>query len=180
MSVKILDEVGGTLLDEAWALYHDAFEELNANAVQRHLMYRSEFDDVMRDRRVLKYLCLGTDGELTGMATYTNQLDAVPLISPQYFARRWPRLYAERRIWYIVFIAIGPAGRAGALTEMVELMYTKVAGDGMVGLDVCSYNGDGRHMARSIAAFMRRLSGDVHVERADEQSYWLYEFPPAA
>jgi hypothetical protein len=178
MSVKILDEVEGPLLDEAWTLYHDAFEELNANAVQRHLMYRGEFDDVMHDRRVQKYLCLAADDELTGLATYTNHLDAVPLISPQYFARHWPRHYAERRIWYIGFIAVGPTGRASALAEMVERMYTAVAEDGIVGLDVCNYNGEGRHMARSIAAFMRRLSSDVRIERADEQSYWLYEFPP--
>ena len=179
MSVKVLDKVRGSLRKEAWALYHAAFEELNARAVQRHLMYPSEFDDVMHDRRVQKYLCFGDNGELTGLATYTNHLDALPLISPQYFARRWPRHYAERRIWYIGFIAVSQAGRSRALVEMVELMYAKVAGDGIVGLDVCTYNADGHHMARSIAAFMRRLSSDVRIEKADEQSYWLYEFPPA-
>jgi hypothetical protein len=181
MSVKVLDELDGSLLDEAWAVYHEAFEELTAHAVQRHLMYRSEFDEVMRDRRVQKYLCFGDGGEVTGLATYTNHLDAVPLISPQYFARRWPRLYAERRIWYIGFIAVGPTGRASALTEMVEGMYALVAAqNGIVGLDVCTYNAQGRHMARSISVFMRRLASNVQVERADEQSYWLYEFPPAA
>jgi len=186
MAVKILDELHDSLLDEAWNLYREAFEELNTLAVQRHLMYRSEFDDVMHDRRVQKYLCIDDDGVLSALATYTNDLDAVPLISPQYFERRWPRRYAEHRIWYIGFIAVSPDGKgAGDLVAMVADMHAVAsARKGVVGLDVCRYNGDVRHMGRSMAALVQRLSDnagiELHIERADEQSYWLYEFPPAA
>jgi hypothetical protein len=182
MNIKVVDELHESLIEEAWALYHEAFEELNAQAVQRHLMYRGEFDEVMRDRRVQKYLYFDDRGALGGLATYTNRLEAVPLISPQYFQRRWPRRYAERRIWYIGFIAVNPRGRAlHALTEMVEGMRAVAAArNGIVGLDICRFNGDGRHMSRAIGLLVGRLAGSPQVERADEQSYLLLEFPDAA
>lgn len=78
MNVKTVDQVQAELRDEAWTLYSEAFEELNALAVQRHLMYRNEFDDVMGDPRVQKYLCLDDDDTLRGLAVYTNDLGSMP------------------------------------------------------------------------------------------------------
>jgi hypothetical protein len=179
MTVKVVDELHESLIEDAWTLYHEAFHELNAFTVQRHLMYRSEFDEVMRDRRVQKYLCLDDSGALCGMSTYTNELDAVPLISPQYFQRRWPKRYAEKRIWYVGFVAVAPNGREmHAFVELVEAMQLVAAPqNGVVGLDVCRYNDDARRMSRAIGLLVRRITSTVRMERADEQSYWLYEFP---
>ncbi len=42
------------LLEPAWELYVEAFAELRTTAAQRHVMYRSEFDEVMADPRVTK------------------------------------------------------------------------------------------------------------------------------
>jgi hypothetical protein len=182
MNVKIVDQVQGGLRDEAWALYSEAFEELNALAVQRHLMYRNEFDDVMADNRIQKYLCLDDDDSLRGMSIYTNDLDAVPLISPPYFERRWPQHYAERRIWYCGFVATQKDGRAAtAFGEMVAAMYfTAAAQNGLIALDFCKRTDDIRHMSRVVRLMLHRLSGDVHAQRMDEQQYWLYEFPSTA
>jgi hypothetical protein len=181
MNVKVVDEVHESLVEDAWSLYHEAFEELNAYAVQRHLMYRGEFDDVMRDRRVQKYLCLDDDDVLCGLSTYTNDLDAVPLISPQYFKRRWPQHYAERRIWYCGFVAVHPNGRAAnAFAELVEAMYLVAATqNGIIALDMCRFNDGVRRLSRVVPLMLHRLSGEVRTERMDEQSYWLYEFPAA-
>jgi len=182
MNIKVLDELDDNFLDDAWALYHEAFRDLNGLAVQRHLMYRDEFEVVMRDRRVQKYLCLDDEGDLCGLSTFTNDLDAVPLISPQYFQRRWPRRYAERRIWYVGFVAVHPNGRArNAFVALVEAMQLVAAPqNGVVGLDVCRYNEQARHLPRSVGMLVHRITNTVQVERADEQSYWLYEFPEAA
>jgi hypothetical protein len=182
MTIKVFDELHGSLLEEAWKLYQDAFQELNALAIQRHLMYRDEFDEVMRDTRVQKYLYLNDDGALCGMSTFTNYLEAVPLISPEYFRRRWPQHYAERRIWYVGFVAVHPNGRAlHAFVELVEAMQLVAAPqNGVVGLDVCRYNDEAHRMSRAVGMLVHRITSTVHVERADEQSYWLYEFPAAA
>jgi hypothetical protein len=181
IEIEIVEAMDDELLKEAWELYYLAFEGLNAYAVQRHLMYRGEFDDVMRDPRIQKYLAYA-DGVLVGLSTYTNELDAVPLISPAYFERRWPDLYAEKLIWYCGFVAVHPdAQGSGPFREMVSVMCVHARDrGGIISLDTCRKNTDERHMGQVIPLMLRRaIRGPVRTECLDEQSYWLYEFPAA-
>jgi len=183
MLVKVIDQITDEDLHQTvWKLYEDAFEDLKSMAVQRHLMYRSEFDDVMRDRRIDKYLALQDDGTVIGIATYTNDLDAVPLIAPQYFARHWPEHYAAKKIWYIGFVAVSPHAQGReAFAQLVEQMYMVAsAQSGLVGLDICTYNDDVRRMSRVFRLMVSRLADNMRFNRIDQQSYWLYEFPAAA
>ena len=183
MVIKIVDQINDDELGEtAWQLYDAAFRELNAMAVQRHLMYRHEFDEVMSDTRVQKYLCVDDDGTLAGLATYTNDLDAVPLIAPQYFERHWPEHYAGKRIWYIGFVAVHPQVQGKHMfKQLVEQLYvTAATQNGLVGIDICSYNDDVRRMSRVFRLLVSRMSGTMRFNRIDQQSYWLYEFPSAA
>lgn len=183
MVVKIVDQISDAAeIERLWDAYADVFAGIDALAVQRHLMYRSEFEDVMRDARVQKYLSLDDSGNLCGLSTYTNQLEAMPLISPAYFRRRWPELYAQRKVWYCGFVAVFPEGRANhAFAEMVEAMYlTAAAQNGIIALDFCRHNDDERKMSRVIRAMLHRLSGNVNAQCVDQQSFWLYEFPEAA
>jgi hypothetical protein len=183
MVIKVIDQVNDPeTLECAWELYIEAFQELNALAVQRHLMYRSEFDELMRDQRVQKYMCLDDDGTLLGMSTYTNDLNAVPLIAPEYFERHWPEHYAAHKIWYIVFVAVHPEAQGRpAFAQLVEEMYLVAATqNGLVGLDICSYNDEVRNMSRVFRMMIRRLTANMRFERIDQQSFWLYEFPSAA
>jgi hypothetical protein len=180
MNMKTVDQLHESLLEDAWDLYYEAFKELNTLAVQRHLMYRNEFDEVMLDRRVQKYLCLDDDAALCGLSTYTNDLDAVPLISPEYFERRWPRHYAERRIWYVGFVAVAATAPVTTFPSLIAAMHETSTRDALTALDVCAHTDAVRHLPRSVRVLLRRLSGNVRMERLDEQSYWLYEFPKAA
>jgi hypothetical protein len=176
MTIKVLDRLDDGQVEDAWGLYHEAFQEVNALAVQRHLMYRSEFEAMMGDPRVDKYLYLDHNGCLRGLATYTNDLDAVPLISPAYFARRWPEHYAQRRIWYVGFVCVA-SDAPGGFGEIVEALYRVVADTGgVVGLDFCQYNEQVRQLPQRVQTLLERLAADVQVERADSQSYWTYEF----
>jgi len=184
MVIKIVEQVNDDeLLESLWDLYYEAFKDLNSLAVQRHLMYRHEFDEVMRDQRVQKYVCLDDDGTLYGLSTYTNDLDAVPLISPQYFERHWPDHYAARRIWYVGFVAVDPQvqGKRHAFAELIEEMYLIAATqNGLVGIDVCSYNDGTLGLTRMFRKTVGRFSDTMRFERIDQQSFWLYEFPAAA
>src|SRR4029453_2625259 len=109
MLIKVVDQItDGDLHEAVWTMYQDCFEELNTLAVQRHLMFRNEFYALILDSRVPKYFSYDYDGSLCGVATYTNELDAVPLIAPQYFERHWPEHYAAGKIWYIGFVAVSP------------------------------------------------------------------------
>jgi hypothetical protein len=178
MAIKIVDGLDAALLDDAWHLYRDTFQHLDAAAVQRHLMYRAEFDHVMADRRVDKYLALDSGGAMCGLATYTNDLDAVPLIAPAYFARRWPAHFAERRIWYIGFVAVHPDHQGSStFAELVEAFRTVAApAGGLVGWDVCAAN-----LARRLPQVVLRMvsgpSPGVVLDTADAQTYVVYEFP---
>ncbi|GLW30781.1 hypothetical protein [Actinoplanes regularis] len=181
MLIKVTGQItDAEMLETAWGLYLEAFEELNSRAVQRHLMYRSEFDEVMQDPRVDKYLALEIDGTLVGLSCYTNNLDAIPLIAPAYFERHYPEHYHAKRIWYIVFVAVKPAAQGrDAFAQMSEQMYLVAATqNGLVGLDVCSYNDDVRHMSRVFRLLIGRLCNfNMTFEQIDQQSFWLYNFP---
>jgi hypothetical protein len=182
MKIEIIDTIGDDLLESTWDLYHGAFEELNALAVQRHLMHRPEFDEVMRDRRVQKYVARADGGELLGLSTYTNELDAMPLISPAYFERRWPDLFAEQRIWYCGFVATHPDRRAAQAYGHLCLAMYRAAEEraGLIALDFCRYNDEVHHMSRSVNLLLRRASGGrVRAHQMDEQSFWLYDTRPA-
>lgn len=183
MVIKVVGQVtDGDILESSWKLYEEAFRELNALAVQRHLMYRSEFDEVMRDPRIQKYLALDDDGTLLGISAYTNDLGAVPLIAPEYFERHWPDHYATQRIWYILFVAVHPEAQGHhVFGQIVEQMYlVAVTQNGLVGLDICNYNDEVRNMSKIFRVMIRRLTANMRFERIDQQSFWLYEFPAAA
>jgi hypothetical protein len=177
MTVKMVTDLPEPLVDEAWTLYSEAFRELNALAVQRHLMYRSEFDEAVADRRVRKYLAVDDDGTLAGLATYTNHLEAMPLVSPTYFERRWPAFYAEHRIWYVGFVAVHPSvWHRGLFVDLLSTMYHDTAEQGGICVfDMCRHNVE-RGLQLAVAALLDRLGG-LRAERADEQSYWMYTFP---
>lgn len=179
-NIKVAPVVIGDLLTQVWSLYSDLFRELDTLAVQRHLMSQDEFTHVMTNPRVDKYLCFDPDDRLCGLSTLTNDLAAVPLVSSAYFQRRWPGPFAERRVYYVGFVAVHPDGSAvNAFTQLVTAMQLVVAAHrGVVGLDMCRYNDDQRRMSRSVNALVRRVSSPsgVSIERADEQIYMLYDF----
>lgn len=183
MLVKIIDQVtDDEIINAAWDLYQESFQDLRHLAVQRHLMYRDEFEAVMKDQRIAKYLALRDDGTLCGLSTYTNDLEAIPLISPDYFKHHWPEHFATNRIWYIVFVAVHPEeqGRR-AFAELVEQMYLVASNqNGLVGLDICTYNDKVRNMSRVFRMMISRWAPEMRFDRIDQQSYWLYEFPSAA
>ena len=165
MLVKVIDQITDDMHETAWGLYEGAFKEVRALAVQRHLMYRAEFDQVMFDPRVDKYLCLDDGGKLCGLSTYTNDLFAMPLIAPEYFERRWPDLYAQHKIWYCGFVAVAEDARSTrAFAELVEAMYrTATDRNGIIALDFCRYNDDSRNMVSELL----RLDGYRLASAAD-------------
>jgi ribosomal protein S18 acetylase RimI-like enzyme len=181
MRIEMSGLVPADLTHRLWRLYNEAFDELRTTAVQRHIMVREEFDGVMRDERVAKYLVFDTDqdGRVCALGTMTNDLDAVPLISPDYFRRRWPTHFAESRIWYIVFVAVHPDYQGAGVVELLarELYRVVSAAGGVAALDVCRRNDQIRRLPQGLHRMLERSYGLVHSDRMDEQSYWFYEFP---
>ena len=178
MTVDVVTTLPPELRDEAWRFYHATFGPLAVRAVQRHLLYRGEFDDLMADERVTKYVARDGD-RVVGLAAMTRDLSTLPLLSPEFFAHRWPDLYAQRRIVYCVFVGVqsGPGGK-GVFVSLQREMYKQVeAVRGMVVLDICAYNEAELGLPWTIESILKPIAGDATATRLDSQSYWLYEFP---
>jgi hypothetical protein len=178
MRIEFEKTVPSTVIEETWLLYNRALAELRRTAVQRHVMYRSEFDDVMADERVWKYRGVSDTGDIVALATFTNHLESMPLISPEYFARRWPERYAALRIWYIGFFVIDPGHRGSGIFErVIEHMWRQVvASDGIALLDMSRRN-ERIGLADGIHAVLESLTPGMRASREDEQTFWLYEPP---
>lgn len=189
-----LDVVTGDLGDRLWTMYLRAFEPLRAAAVQRHLMIRAEFDEVLADSRVRKILVVrgedpedpddvesaGADADdVLGVAAVTADLEAVPLVSPEYFATRWPLLHAERRIWYVSFLAVTPDYQG---SRVASLLVTPIAqranaNGGIVVVDICSHNEVRMRLPSILLRMARVYAPEATMTKLDAQTYWAYDFP---
>jgi Acetyltransferase (GNAT) family len=176
--IKSLDVLDGELADQAWKIYLKNFTPLATRAIQRHVMTRPEFDQVAADPRVSKDLLVDDAGTIAGMSTFTNHLDAVPLIAPEYFAHHWPELYERKAIWYIGFVLVDEEARGSELFTELILHYYRIAAAerGIVGLDVCTHNDVVRRLPRSIELVLRRHTGGASRRvLGDSQNYHLYD-----
>jgi hypothetical protein len=183
MQVDVYPVVPDAWRDEAWRFYRDTFTPLSTLAVQRHVLHEKEFDELIADARIAKYLAV-RDGQLVGLSAMTADLDAVHLISPEYFAHRWPDLYAQRRILYCVFVGVHPGREEGkgVFVALQDTMYAEQVGPvgGVCVLDVCTWNEEELELPWTIESIMRKVAGAATVRRLDSQSYWLYEFSGAS
>jgi hypothetical protein len=181
MRIDVMRALPAELMDSAWAFYREAFDELRTLAVQRHVYHRHEFEAQMADERVLKYV--GVDGDaVRALATLTNDLAAVPLISPDYFASRWPELYEARQIYYVGFTAVQAGSHGlGVFVRLMRRMGDEIlAAESIMVLDVCAHNEAQYSLPNVVKVATGRLHSTVRSRRLDSQSYWVYEFPAAS
>jgi hypothetical protein len=182
MRVEVCPVVPEPWRDAAWRFYHDTFDQLKVLAVERHVYHRSEFDDLVTDPRIMKYLVRDGDA-VVGMSAMTDDLAALSFVSLEFFAHRWPEHYAQRRILYCLFVGVhpGPPGK-GLFVALQDEMYRRqiAAVDGIAVLDICAHNEGELRLPWLIESIMVKLAGAARVSRLDTQSYWLYEFPAAS
>lgn len=168
--------IDGDELEQAWQVYSNAFATMNDDALQRHLMNDVEFGDICEDARINKIRVFDDDGELVGITAVTTDLNAVPLIEPRFFAKRWPERYQDAAIWYIEFMA---AKRSGlhAYREMVMTIYRQVqAADGIAAMDFCTYNELVRHLPQITHTLLSRADPLTRGGKVDAQGYWVWGF----
>lgn len=180
-SIEVRHVVDGELREQAWKLYSLAFEDLRYLAVQRHVMYGEEFDAVMADPLVDKYLLRGEDGALQALSTITSHLHSMPLVSPEYFARRWPERSEAGLVFYIGFLGVHPDSHGtGVFGDLVRAMTEPVADlGGLAVIDVCSHNKDRLHLPRAIRQLASTWATSVTMADLDAQTYVGYDFARA-
>ena len=182
MKIEQLATVDLDLRTAAWHFYQDVFVDVNTLAANRHMMTADEFDHVMADERVQKWVARNDAGDIIGMATITNDLDAWPLVSPAFFAKHYPEQYARRAVWYIGFVGCNAEGtRAHAFRDLIALMQPQVeASDGLFVQDFCTYNVGVRRLPDATRAILRRINPTVEFARIDAQEFWAGKFASRA
>lgn len=157
--------------EAAWILYERAMRPLAIRAAQRHLLTRAEFGDILGDSRIQKHLAwAGT--ELIGIGTATDQLEAWPLISPEYYHHRWP----GRVVWYIGFVAVAPKA-LGVLGPLIDRLSREARRTGgIAAADFCAYNIDHRKIDTRIDTLLRHLDPHTTVAAVDAQEFHAWSF----
>ncbi len=164
------------VIDIFWPIYRASFEPLTVRAAARHLLSREEFEEDMRDERILKFL-VQDGGRIVGMTTMTTDLDAVPWISPEYYRHHYPEHAARGAIYYFGYALVDPDHRrnrvfVAMLDTMLALLLENRA---IAAYDVSRYNDETVKLAERL--FIRaRQTSDVTVDVADVQTYYAATF----
>jgi hypothetical protein len=178
----VLPVVAGELRERAWEAYSSAFDELRTAAIQRHMMTRAEFDEVMADDRVRVYLAEQPDGVIAGIATLANDLAAMPLVSPDFFAARWPEHYAAGRCWYIGLVGVRPSAHGAGAFQLIVSSVAATVGPpgGVLVLDVPQRNIESFHVPHAVKRIADTVVSGATCEMVDAQTYWAYTTPVPA
>ena len=180
VTVEMVDMLPVGWLNDTWPEYKEAFAEINQQSVQRHLLTRGEFTEIMLNSRILKFVARNSEGKFCGMSVMTNHLDRWPLISEAYFEKHYPLEYKEHRIWYVGFIFStnhsGGTRELATYKSLVEEMYPYVANSRGFSVEDYSVHNVRRRMPIVASAVLRRLNPTHAEQRLDAQSYWAHFF----
>ena len=138
-------------------------------------MSEVEFEEIASDERIYK-LRVFDDGDLVGLSTFTNVLEAWPLIEPAYFAHHWPEHYQRGAIWYIGFVG-ARSGQAHAYRRMVTAMHEVVnRNDGLAVMDYCDYNVDHRRLPQITDRLLAAADPGTRSGQVDAQRTFVLRF----
>ena len=165
--------VVGAAAETLYSLYHRAFEPLKIRAAARQVLTRDEFSEQMQDDRIDKYVAWEPDGKPIGLITLTRHLDAMPWISPEYFAARFPEQWSRKAVYYLGYVLARPVTRRTRFLETICRLCVEplVAERAVIAYDVCSYNNDMLDLADRISRVARQFAGS-HVQKLDAQVYY--------
>jgi hypothetical protein len=170
----VMDKAAAGIL---YPLYHSAFEPLKIRAAARQVLTRTEFFAQMEDDRIDKYVAWEPDGQPIGLITLTRHLDAVPWVSPEYFATRFPEQWARKAVYYLGYVLARPVTRRTQFLETICRVCVEplVAERAVIAYDVCSYNNDMLGFADRISRVARQVDSS-HVHKLDAQVYYAVNF----
>ncbi|MEZ5090899.1 MAG: hypothetical protein R2719_15045 [Micropruina sp.] len=88
------------LVSTLWPVYEESFGPLRVLAAARHVLTQDEFAEELDDPRIWKYIALDREGRPAGLATLADDLSALPWISPEYYAHKYPEETSRRAAFY--------------------------------------------------------------------------------
>ncbi|MEO6880642.1 MAG: hypothetical protein ABI181_06765 [Mycobacteriaceae bacterium] len=175
--VTVESQVGETDTTAFWALYLRAFEPLRTRAAARNVLHHEEFVEEMNDARVQKYVAWDHEGHAVGLTTLTDDLAAVPWVSPEYYAAQFPEHAARGALYYLGFTLVHPRARRGsAFTDMMQPLLSRLVRErAVVCSDVCAFNNAAHGFEGNVIAMLTNAA-EVDVEVLDTQTYYSARF----
>ena len=174
--ITVYQEMPHRLRRDLWDMYQGAFLPLRHLAAQRHVMFHDEYIDLMDDPRVDKIITRRGDTPL-GLACVTNDLKAIPLIEPEYFRAREPKLYDTGHIWYVPFVCERqghpkpPSDNFRLLIDKVAEPIRPVRGACFMDYSMCRLNWGLPDKANDLLTLTDQAA---ECEQVDAQTYWVY------
>lgn len=177
MRVVVTESVGDAEAGRLWAIFDDAFMSARELSVSREHMDRVQFLALVGDPRIVKYVLEDDAGTVVGASLLTRDLDAVPWVSADFFAKRWPQECAEGRVFYSLYSFVDPQ-RQGAdhFRLLIEPVVAAVArARGVLGFDLTGHHAD---VVDLMAVMARRVPGGTvsDVTTLDTQLYYAVTF----
>ena len=168
---RVLDP--GTV-DALYEVYLSAFEPLRMEAAARHLLTFAEFSAEMVDERIEKLIVWDENTMPVGLATLTQDLSAIPWISPEYYSSRYADAARRGAIFYLGYILVAQSGRrSSALLTLTDKINRRLYdAKGVLGFDLCGLNdreGIGRLALKLLGA-----SNDIKL--VDTQFYYAADY----
>jgi hypothetical protein len=176
--------VSGRTAEMFFKLYLQAFEPLRTKAAARQVLTRDEFFEHLADPRVDKYVARQSASEPVGITTLTKHLDALPWISAEYYAARYPEAWARNAVFYLGFTLCHPGEIGGSpapdrpnfLETLIEIgIEPLIAAGGVIAYDICRYNDETLKLSDRVAEVLNRHS-DARAEVLDTQVYYGVSF----
>jgi len=180
MKITIEPAIGADAIELFYDLYVAAFAPLQTHAAARHMLTFAEFEAEMTDPRIDKYVAWGDDGEPIALTTLTKDFTAVPWISPEYFAARYPEHHARGALFYLGYTLVHPEHEGSAVFARISSRVVRrmLEARAVCAFDVCGYNDATHRIGKGIAALNRRV--DMTMQTVDVQTYYAAEFGAAA
>lgn len=175
MNITLQETISDEHVDHFYRLYAKAFGPMRVRAAARHMLTGEEFAEEMADKRVEKYVVSDAAGEPMALMTFTGDLSAVPWISPQFYAARYPEETARGAVFYMGYLLVDRSRATPELfTELIQRLVDRMTAiQGVCVFDVCAYND-----SRSVGRMADRLqsTGAAEVEVLDVQTYYAASF----
>jgi hypothetical protein len=169
--------ITGDRAEALWEMYRETFASLRELAIQQHLWSREEIMGELANKEIVKFVGWN-DGVPVGLCMLTNNLDLVPMISPQFLNHRFPAYAARNAIYYgiMIFVRAGFRGRTLFARLTAQMGRETARNRGVVVFDMCSFNREHSSLDQSLAR-MARPAKNSSMAMIDQQTWFAIELP---
>ena len=173
--VDRVTELPDDLVADFLVAYRAAFQPLETLAAARQSLTDEEFEEEMRDPRVVKFVARDARGDAVSLAFMATDLSIVPWVSVPYYAHRFPEHYARGAVYYCGALLVRPDRQGGPWVKyVVDDLFTYVAENhAVVAFDCCAYVNDVVQLPETAARVAHRLA-HCETHELDTQRYYAY------